>query len=384
MIQLQSRNTQLDDLLARIAEQIQLDDTRKERMESAYRAIESLLNEDDIFFKNAVFEIYPQGSVRIGTTVKPIQGNEFDLDIVVHIVMDWEKYSPEFIYNQLKRVLQNSDRYKEKVELKNRCIRLNYAGDFHMDILPGCQESGYDEDKLVVPDRELGDWTSSNPRGYANWFINKSNRVKVTLLEKAYAMAELPMEEFAKKKPLQRAVQLIKMYRDEYFKDNPKMATSSIILTTISGQLYGGEDSIFETIDNIISQIKNKLEGAVFYNNRLRILNPVNTAEDFSEKWDDDKEPELYEQFKRFALHLDKQWQTLKKDNGVVEEAHILKNLFGEGAYLSGQKSQVYAIEKARKDKKIGINTATGSLTEPLVVKTKQVKDNTFYGSDWS
>jgi hypothetical protein len=82
MIQFNNKNTQLDDLLARIAEEIQLDDTRKERMKSAYKAIESLLNEDEGFFKNAVFEIYPQGSVRIGTTVKPTGENEFDLDIV--------------------------------------------------------------------------------------------------------------------------------------------------------------------------------------------------------------------------------------------------------------------------------------------------------------
>jgi hypothetical protein len=50
MILFKNKNTQLDDLLARIAEQIQLDDTRKERMETAYRAIESLLNEDTGFF----------------------------------------------------------------------------------------------------------------------------------------------------------------------------------------------------------------------------------------------------------------------------------------------------------------------------------------------
>ncbi|QLE02593.1 nucleotidyltransferase [Galbibacter sp. BG1] len=382
MILFKNKNTQLDDLLARIAEQIQLDDTRKKRMETAYRAIESLLNEDTGFFKDAVLEIYPQGSVRIGTTVKPTGKNEFDLDIVVHIVMDWEKHSPQYIYNQLKRVLQNSDRYKDKVELKNRCIRLNYAGDFHMDILPGCQETSYDENKLVIPDRELGDWTSSNPRGYGNWFVDKSNLAKMTLLEKAYAMENLPADEFSKKKPLQRAVQLIKMYRDEYFKSNPKMATSSIILTTIAGEFYNGEESIFDTIENIIHKIKQNFDILGLVGNRLKILNPVNSQEDFSDKWDDDKEPELYEHFKKFILHLDKQWQILKEENGVIEEANTIKRLFGEKVFLRAQESQVNQLENARKLKSIGINTTTGVISESLVANTKPIKTNTFFGSE--
>lgn len=382
MIQFNNKNTQLDDLLARIAEEIQLDDTRKERMEVAYRAIESLLNEDTGFFKDAIFEIYPQGSVRIGTTVKPIGKNEFDLDIVVHIVMDWKKYPPQYIYNQLKRVLQNSDRYKDKVELKNRCIRLNYAGDFHMDILPGCQESNYDKDKLVIPDRKLGDWTSGNPRGYGNWFIEKSNLAKITLLEKAYAMENLPADEFSKKKPLQRAVQLIKMYRDEYFKSNPEMATSSIILTTITGEFYEGEESIFDTIENIINKIKQNFNSVGSIGNRLKILNPVNSQEDFSDKWDDDKEPELYEHFNKFIIHLNKQWKILKEDNGVIEEANTIKGLFGEKAYLRAQESQVNLIEKSRKMNSIGINTSTGILGESLAATTKPIKNNTFFGSE--
>ncbi len=31
------------------------------------------------------------------------------------------------------------------LEPKNRCLRLNYSGDFHMDILPGVQENPFDE-----------------------------------------------------------------------------------------------------------------------------------------------------------------------------------------------------------------------------------------------
>lgn len=382
MMQFNDRKTQLDDLLARIAESIQLDDTRKERMKSAYEAIENLFKEDEAFFKHVDFDIYPQGSVKIGTTVKPTAKNEFDLDIVVHIVVDWNQYTPEQIYNALKCVLHNSGHHNEKVELKNRCIRLNYSGDFHMDILPGCQETEFDNNKLVVPDRELKDWTSSNPRGYAKWFINKSNSVKITLLEKAYAMEELPPDEFAKKKPLQRAVQLIKMYRDQYFKDNSDMATSSIILTTIAGEYYNGEESIYDTIDNVIRKIKQQLNNMLWIGERIVILNPVNQKEDFTDKWADDKEPELYEHFKKYIEHLDEEWQKLKEENGVIEEARILTKLFGESRYLKGQKSQSDFIEKARKSQSLGINKKSGILTGVGTFGTASIKSNTFFGGE--
>lgn len=380
MIQLNDEKTQLDDLLARIAESIQLDDTRKQRMESAYQAIQELLDEDEGFFKHVQFEIYPQGSIRIGTTVKPTAKNEFDLDIVVHIIVDWKRYNPQQIYNELKRVLMGNGTYKEKVELKNRCIRLDYAGDFHMDILPGCQESEYDSDKLVIPDRELGNWASSNPRGYADWFTEKADRVRMSLLEKAFSAQDLPADDFAKKKPLQRAVQLIKMYRDQYFQNNQDMATSSVILTTIAGQFYDGEDSIYDTIDNVIKRIKNELANKVGYYERLVIRNPVNDEEDFTDKWERDKEPELYEHFKKFISHLDTQWQELKKQNGVLEEGRVLTKLFGESAFQKGQKSQADYIEKARKSRVLGMNKKTGTLTAAATTGAKTLVGNTFFG----
>ena len=117
----------LDEMLGRIAESIQLDDSRKKRMESAYSAIEALLNSDQTFFSKYKFEIYPQGSVKIGTTVKPIANDEFDLDVVIHLITNWKEHSPLSIYNELKRTLLASEKYRNKIELKSRCIRLNYT-----------------------------------------------------------------------------------------------------------------------------------------------------------------------------------------------------------------------------------------------------------------
>jgi hypothetical protein len=85
----------------------------------------------------------------------------------LHLKTNFNNHTPEKIYNELRRRLKEHAIYSAKMELKNRCIRLNYTGDFHIDILPGIQENDWVENKLRVPDRALKSWVSSNPRGYA-------------------------------------------------------------------------------------------------------------------------------------------------------------------------------------------------------------------------
>src|SRR5690606_23743460 len=130
----------------------------------------------------------------------------------------------------------------------------------------------------------------SNPRGYAKWFLDKAETVRQSLLEKAYAAEEIPSDDFAAKKPLQRAVQIIKRYRDLFFEKEPDYATPSIVLTTLAGQLYQNQESIFETIDSIISQINTKVN--LSRQKRIKVLNPVDNEEDFTDKWE--REPKYY------------------------------------------------------------------------------------------
>lgn len=377
MIPFQNKYVQLDDLLDRMAESLQLDKTRYELMIQHYESIKKWIEADELFFKPFKYELYPHGSVRIRTTVKPIGKDEFDLDIALHLKIQRSNHTPEKIYSELKRRLSENSLYKEKMELKNRCIRLNYSGDFHMDILPGIQENEWDENKLRVPDRMLGCWVSSNPRGYAKWFIDKTNMVKISLLEKALRAENLPSNNYEDKKPLQRAVQLIKRYRDTYFQDNDDFKTSSIVLTTIAGLYYNGEESIFLTVENIINQIRQH----TFYNStRIKVLNPVNPEEDFTDKWED--EPRYYQAFRKFCEHLYEQWQELKKDNGIISEGNILKGLFGDDLYSRAQISQADIIEKARNSNQLGINRNTGIIGGVGAATTTAVKANTFFGDD--
>lgn len=343
MYNIRSHEARLDDLLNRIAASLQLDYTRFKKMETAYKTVSEWITSDVGFFKDVDFEIYPQGSALAGTTVKPTDKEEFDLDFVIHIRMKWEMYDPAEVYIELKRRLEEHETYKKLLEPKNRVLRLNYAGDFHMDIMPGCQEFVNDPDRILVRDRLLRGNVSSNPRGYGAWFNSKADTVKEFLLERAFALAELPEQEpYHLKKPLKRAVQLIKRYRNIYFENDPVNATSSIILTTLAGQFYAGEGTIYETVNNIVARM---YEAAKYGVNGFKVYNPVNLNEEFTDKWQ--HEPKLFVRFLDFVKDFKQTWEAVKRDSDIYESADELKTMFGERTFSKAINEQREYFTKA-------------------------------------
>lgn len=337
---------QREELLARIAQELQLDNTRIERMESAYNAVYDLLKKDEKFFEGLDVEIYAQGSKRIGTTVKPINGEDFDLDTVLHIYDIYSKHNPTEIYNALVRVIENDGYYKTICQKKDRCVRLNYKSDFHMDILPACMKNNFDKEKIAIPEKLLQSWSSGNPRGFADWFLEIANSAQTSILKRysdmlfeAKVESEPLPDELYIKTPLQRAVQLIKRHRDIYYQ-NKKYPVSSIVLTTLIAKFYNREDSIFDTIDNVISEIKNSYLTAVNSNLRFKVFNPVDENEDFTDSW----KSENYQSFYGFILDFYIKWQNLKQSFETSKDDYI--ELFGEGIYKKSLNEQLLAFSK--------------------------------------
>lgn len=359
---------QREELLARIAQELQLDKTRSERMEAAYKAVSELLEKDNDFFADLVIEVYAQGSKRIGTTVKPINNEDFDLDIILHIYDPYYRHTPEEIYNALTKSLENDSYYKEIMEKKKRCVRLNYKGDFHMDILPACMPDHFQRERIKIPEKALKSWSSGNPKGYATWFLGIANKAKKTLLQeyshvllKAQVETEtLPVELYLKT-PLQRAVQLLKRYRDVYF-ENKDLRISSIVLTTLAAEFYEGEESIFEALDKILYRIQNGYLEAIKNGHRFKIYNPVDPEEEFTDSWT----TAHYVSFYEFIADLYQKWQSLINSFETSNKEYI--QLFGEGVYKKTLNEQMVKFSRSTKDvlvRSSALITSGSALTDP-------------------
>lgn len=341
---------QREELLARIAQELQLDRTRLDRMESAYNSVAELLRNDKDFFDGLVIEVYAQGSKRIGTTVKPINDEDFDLDVVLHIFDPYHNHTPEEIYNSLVQALEKNGYYRSIMEKKKRCVRLNYKSDFHMDILPACMPSYLEKEMIKIPEKALMNWSSGNPKGFSNWFLSISESAKEPMLRKysdvllkAQVETEKLPEELYLKTPLQRAVQLLKRYRDIFFK-NRDYRVSSIVITTLTARFYQGENSIFETIDNVLARIQGSYNDTRNRGLRFKVLNPVNNDEDFTDSWTADH----YESFYSFVASFYKKWQKLKQSFETSKEDYI--ELFGEGIYKKSLNEQFRTFSKSTND----------------------------------
>ena len=371
----------IDNLLNGVGVKLQLDKTRRDRVEQSYKAVSDWLDKDDSIANGAPFNIYPQGSYRLGTTVRPILGNEYDLDFVIEVQMSWNSSIDAMAFlKQIYNCLRENDVYKDKVELKNRCVRVNYKDDFHMDILPSYPVGRVGNSNVKVPDRKTEYWKDSAPKGYADWFEDCCKYLSV-LFEKAAKVEELPEETpFEMKPPLKRAVQLIKRFRDIYFEDMPDKAPISIVLTTLAGLHYNKSESVFLTIKYILNTIAKEINKA---DKMIEVYNPVNPAEKLSERWDTDKS--LYTSFKYFIGVFNQQWMELENtlEKGLPAIKTKLEELFGETVATEVLTEYANFINRNRQSSTLGVSS-TGGLLTGLSSKGKEtvstVARNNFYG----
>jgi hypothetical protein len=170
-----SRTELTDDVLIRLCNILQLSKTQFLQAEEHYHAICDWLGKEDSLVARFNPDLYPQGSVALGTTVKPLKGDEYDVDLVCQLAVDHASVPrPVLLLDMIEARMRESELYRDRLERKRRCLRVNYEHDFHLDILPACPDPESGDHCLVVPDRQDTQWRASNPKGFIEWFKVKS------------------------------------------------------------------------------------------------------------------------------------------------------------------------------------------------------------------
>ena len=345
----------LNTVFIRICEKLNLSETLHKNLEDRYEAVSGYLASCPGCEQ---LKMYPQGSIAIGTTVKPIGWEEFDLDFVC----ESENINPFKLFEIIKLNLKSNGRYANLVEEKKRCVRLNYKGDFHLDILPACRNG---RSGILIPDQELKRPIESNPKGYIAWFERKG----VAVLRKDAEIETLPLYQSANQKNyLQCIVQLIKRNRNIFFKLQPEQAPASIILTTLCGERYQNMGDIFDELNYILGSIREKPP--------MEIYNPVNSRELLSEEWK--KNPLLYGRFMQWMETLGTDLDLLKRTNNKEKK---LEEMFGE-TIVRLVLDELHERELIHRNRKKLSVSSSGILTFTQNNNNTPVCQNTFYGSE--
>ena len=373
---LDGRSEQINDLLKLVCEEIQISPTAYDQAVARYTAVCNWLEADGSIV--AVFNptIYPQGSMKIGTTAKPFGRDEYDLDFVCEFRFAVNNLqSPLQLLKLLESRLREHEVYRSILEMKNRCVRLNYANEFHLDILPACPDLSVGGSCLFVPDRKTLSWKRSNPKGYADWFESRCEIGLKLLMESRKLMEKaepIPPQEAAEEKAvLKRVVQLLKRWRDVKFQREPKLAPISMVLTTLAAHAYGGEHSVPEAMTSVLNHIVSLVASS---NPRVYVPNPANPNEDLSERWDDAAQ---YRAFVHGIANLHGEWNKALAATGIQNVSNELEHLFGEPV-KSAVKRQAKTLQELRE--KSSLRVAQAGLLTSVPAAGIRVRPNTFHG----
>jgi hypothetical protein len=350
-------------------------------MRERYRAVSSYLEKQDETYK---FEAYPHGSFALGTVTRPYI-NDADADYDVDIVNECKALHTDISPDQLKSLtgdwLKSNGTYKPLLDEEGaRCWTLEYSDkspSFHVDVLPVCLDSSETTQRLISDsinpeiaesalklthlDKEgkTYSYLNTNPKGYQKWFAERQSEVlniisetqKRTIFSEQVDLVreynftsydELPDE--LVRTPLQRAVQILKRHRDVRFsgRDNLSDKPISVVITTICGLLYEGENNIYDALTNIVSKIdvySPLLESRHIFSDSLEELgvisrthdgkwkfsNPVEPEENFAEKWHENGNA------KATAFFEWVKW--VKQDFLESDETENLKTIFGNSRF---------------------------------------------------
>lgn len=377
-----SANRELDEILDLIGLVLQLTPSQFDDAEDKYHAVSGWLNADGSPLRRFAPGIFAQGSMRLDTTLRPLSYTEFDLDLVC--LMEIRGLRPVQVYDMLLERIRSNGRYAEIIEVKPRCIRLGYAGQFHLDIIPAVPDPHCPpgETCILVPDREKRIWQPTNPIGYGKWLeIQAAKRKLVEKYARFSTNANVePLREPVPaymKPPLKLAIQLFKRWRDVTFRGREHLAPSSIVLTTFSGMLYDGENHPTDALARI-------LDGICLWASRvdqIELRNPTNDREVITDRWR--QNPAMYDAFVEAVTDFRDAWHKLISHGYYPQLVDELKEMFEELPVVRAVKK---FAEKRRSTSGNGLVTekATGILgisSAPLVpAGFLKNKPHTFHG----
>lgn len=290
-----------EEFFEEMAESLDLNETEEARIVKSYNAVGQFLAGSD-GLREYDLKVFCQGSMRLGTVVKPLSRDDYDIDLVCEL-QHGEKLEPKQVKKLVGYALQSGE-YKPLLEEEHgRCWTLSYPASppYHLDILPGVGIAGGRVHATILERTGQYRWLNTNPKGFAEWFLSLSP--KKVVLEDKREVERVPS--FRKKSPLQRAVQIIKRHRDVFFEANPDMGPASVIITTLCGLSYDGETTIEEILKN--GPIR-WLEFIKIKGGKYSIKVPSLPDDDYADKWNGEDKgaaDRFFKWHKKLILDLD-------------------------------------------------------------------------------
>ncbi|HBJ2623059.1 TPA: hypothetical protein LA827_002844 [Clostridium botulinum] len=280
--------------------EIGLNPTREQRIDSAYETWNNNFKDHEKL-QEIFNDFYQQGSYATKTAIKPQNSSEFDIDAVLLLNLDHDK-KPKETLQLIKDVIKSYSSYKGKCKIKERCVRIDYAGDFHMDIV-AAKLSG--DEHILIPCKSDDEWQETNPKGFKNWFNEKH-------ADASYKLS--------------RIVRIVKYWRD--LKVGKDTAPKSILLSTLLANNIVTSNSISETLVLTLESLVENIDSILDDNGQPYVENPSLAGENLARDWDKDKYDIFKTKLEKFAVNARAALDETDKDESIKQWRNIFDTKF--------------------------------------------------------
>lgn len=290
-----------------LVNKVNLDQTRLDLLEQRVKAIVDYLKSDPIIgpmYENHI----PQGSWAHQTIIKPVgENDEFDADFLLHLEEDLEwSMEPRRYLRELRAAFKRSKIYAEMVEKKNRCVRVVYANDCHIDVVPFLVKADHFQ---VIVNYKGNCFEPTNPQGFTAWMKEKDGLANGNF---------------------RRVIRLMKYLRD--YKNT--FSCPSIILTTLLGkQIQAVNTELFYSdlptaLVAIITRLRAWLE---LRESMPSIEDPSCPGTTFDHKWNQEQYSNFRLQMKSYSTRI----AAAYFEPDVYKSLAKWRDVFGDGFQLA-------------------------------------------------
>jgi Adenylyl/Guanylyl and SMODS C-terminal sensor domain/Second Messenger Oligonucleotide or Dinucleotide Synthetase domain len=284
-----------------LTDTVNLSRERLDLLDSRVSSIVACVKADEQL-KDLYIDHIPQGSWPHRTIITPLPGKEFDADFLLHLqeVDEWTADPKEYI-RQVRAAFKRSFVYKDMVRKKNRCVRIGYVNDCHVDVVPHLVLA---DGRQVIINYKDNQFEDTNPAGFTTWMHEKDD------LANGY---------------LRVVLRLLKYLRD-YKKT---FSVPSIILTTLLGERVQAwnADDLYPDLPTAFVNLLTALDTWLAWHPTMpTITDPSCPGTTFNHRWDEDK----YTNFTKWIGYYRAKAEAALKEEDKDKSTTLWREIFGE------------------------------------------------------
>lgn len=250
-----------------------------------------------------------QGSWAHKTIIRPVDDKEFDADLVVYVdpVDEW---SPRDYVLDLRQVFRDSDRYSKNSFLKTRCVTIDYAGDFHLDVVPVVVEVEFPANAgtYSVCNCKDDEFEPTDGDGYTEWWRE---------------------QDAVTSGHLKKVTRLLKYLRDV----KETFAVKSVLLTTLLGERVSSiEPNEFTDLPTTLKVIIGALDDWLQEHDEMPdVNNPVLDEESFTREWTQSQYDKFRNKIGDYSAWIDDAYDEPGRDESIRKWRRVFGDGFAQG-----------------------------------------------------